>query len=99
MIFRMRNVVWNFNFYIENVSILKIRVLVIKKSLNKKLFPDLQQGYNDCQTDLCSQESGVHANNQVFEVSSAAIFSNCYGSEKMSTLAINHEDQMSLGHI
>ena len=35
---------------------------------------DLQQGFNHFQTDLFSQESGVHANNQVFEVSSAVIF-------------------------
>ena len=60
---------------------------------------DLKQGFNDFQTDLFSQESGVHTNNQVFEVSSAAIFPNFYGFEKMSTLAINHEDQMSLSQI
>ena len=35
---------------------------------------DIQQGFNDFQTDLFSQESGVHANNQVFEVSSATFF-------------------------
>jgi hypothetical protein len=58
-----------------------------------------QQIFNGFQNDLLPQGSGVDANKQVFEVSTAVIFSNCYESKYVSNLAINHKDHISFSLI